>query len=139
VELFTAALKFTICSAYLPPHTAVTLADLQDALSQIHAPLLLLGDFNARNHLLGNIGEDESRRVIDTSIFRGNLVVLNMGKPTYISLSTRNLSCLDLAMYNPAISADFTCRLLDLCGSYHFTIYLNGQVSFTKSALQTGL
>jgi exonuclease III len=35
VQLFMAAIRFTICSMYLPSHTIVTLVDLQDLLFQL--------------------------------------------------------------------------------------------------------
>jgi hypothetical protein len=46
-----AALLFIICNVDLPPHTLVTLTNLQDPLSQLPAPFLLLGDFIAWHHL----------------------------------------------------------------------------------------
>jgi hypothetical protein len=39
VQIFTVALRFTICSVYFPPATVVTYADLQDLLSQLPVPL----------------------------------------------------------------------------------------------------
>jgi hypothetical protein len=80
------ALKFTICSVYLAPRTAVSLAYLQDLLLQLLARLLLLGDFNAQHHLWGSVDEDERGRVIETLISRGNLVVLNVVEPTHTYL-----------------------------------------------------
>jgi hypothetical protein len=98
-------------------------------LFQLPTPLILLGDFNVWHHLWGSVDEDEMWRVIQTLITRGNLVVLNI-----LSLASGNLSCLDLTMCSPAISADFTWRLLDLCGSGsdHFLICL----SLPSSVLQ---
>jgi hypothetical protein len=98
---------------YLPPHTTISLADLQSSLSQLPASLLLLGDFKAHHHLWGSIDDDKRRRVIETLISRGNLVVVTMGEPTHISLATGNPSCLDLAMCSLAMSAHFMWRLLD--------------------------
>jgi exonuclease III len=67
-QLLMAALKFTICRVYLPPHTTCSLADLQDLLCQLPAPFILLGDFNARHHLWGSVAEDERGQVINTLI-----------------------------------------------------------------------
>jgi hypothetical protein len=63
-----AALTFTVCSVYLPPHTIVTLEDLWDLLSQLCAPLLLFGDFRAWDHLWGSIDEDKMGQIIETDI-----------------------------------------------------------------------
>jgi hypothetical protein len=41
-QLFMVALIFTNCSVYLPPYTALSLADLQDLLSQFPTHLILL-------------------------------------------------------------------------------------------------
>jgi hypothetical protein len=68
VQLFIVALKFIICSVSLPPHTVVTLADLQDFLSQLSAHLLLLGDLNARHHVWGSVDEGKRGQVMDTNI-----------------------------------------------------------------------
>jgi hypothetical protein len=107
-----ATLTYTIYSVYLPPHTIVTLSYLQDILSQILAPLLLLRDFSAQCHLWDSVDEDERGWVIETLISRFNLVVLYTCEP-HTSLTSDNLSCLDLTMCSPAISPDFTWRLLD--------------------------
>jgi hypothetical protein len=44
---------------YLPPHTALSLASLQDLLSRLPVPLILLEDFSAHHHLWGIIDKDE--------------------------------------------------------------------------------
>jgi exonuclease III len=128
VQIYTTGLTFTICNVYLQPHTPVTLSDLQDLVSQLPTPYLLLGDFNARHHLCGAVDEDERGRVLETLISRCNLVVLNTGEPTHISLASGTLSCLDLAICSPALSLHLTWTLLaDLCGSDHFPICLSLQ------------
>jgi hypothetical protein len=130
VQLFMAAFKFTVCNMYLPPHTDVTLANLQNLLSQLPAPLLLLGDFSVRHHFWGSANEVERGWVIETLISRFNLVVLNMGEPTHISLTFGHLSCLDLTICSPAVSAHLVWILLDgLCRSDHFVISLCVQSS----------
>jgi hypothetical protein len=107
LQLFTASLKFTICSVYLPPHTAVSLADIQDLYSQLPAPLLLLGDFSSRHHLWGSVDEDIRGWVMETLISGRNLV-LNTGEPTHTSLASGYLSSLSNAMCSPANFADYT-------------------------------
>jgi hypothetical protein len=99
-QLFTAALKFTICTVHVPPCSAPNLADLQVLLSQLPTLLILLREFNEGHHLWGSVDEGESGWVIETLITRCVFVVLNMGKPTHISCF-----CLDITMCSPAISA----------------------------------
>jgi hypothetical protein len=104
------------------------LLDLQDLLSQLPTPYLLLGDFNARHHVWGAVDEDERGRILETLISTRNLVVLNTGEPTHISLASGILSCFDLAICSPALSLHLTWTLLaDLCGSDHFPICLSLQ------------
>jgi hypothetical protein len=91
LQLFTAAYKFTICSVHLSPHTALSLAEQQELHSQLPAPFVLLGAFNAQHNLWNSVDEDERERVMGTLISRGNRVVLNTGEPTHISLSSGNL------------------------------------------------
>ena len=39
----------TLCSLYLPPDYTIDLLDLNDLISQLPKPMMILGDFNAHN------------------------------------------------------------------------------------------
>jgi hypothetical protein len=51
--------------------------------------------------------DDKREWVIETLISRFNLVVLNMGELTHVSVTSGNLSATEFAMCSPAISAYF--------------------------------
>ena len=51
VTLFKA---ITVCSVYIPPSSSIEIADLNNLLSQLPPPYILLGDFNAHSYLWGN-------------------------------------------------------------------------------------
>jgi hypothetical protein len=65
-QILMVSLKFTICIAYLPPHSFVTFADLQDLLSQLPVPLPLLQHFSAQHHLWVIVDEDGRGQVLKT-------------------------------------------------------------------------
>ena len=50
----TLSFVFTICSIYCPPNKYIDSNDLDDLLSQIHGPVMMLGDFNSHNPLWGS-------------------------------------------------------------------------------------
>jgi hypothetical protein len=65
---------FTDSNVYFPPDTVVNLANLQDLLFELPAPLLLLGDFSAWHNFWGSVDEERGS-VIETLLSRFNLVV----------------------------------------------------------------
>ena len=50
----TLSFVFTICSIYAPPNKYIDIKDLEDLLSQIQEPVMILGDFNSHNPLWGS-------------------------------------------------------------------------------------
>ena len=47
--------KYTIVSLYLPPNEALNEEDIKSLIRQLPQPFLILGDFNGRHHLCGEI------------------------------------------------------------------------------------
>lgn len=45
----------TICNIYLPPHSQYDIEkrDIENILSQLQSPFILVGDFNAKNYMWG--------------------------------------------------------------------------------------
>lgn len=48
----------TVCSIYLPPHTQVTVRDLEELIEQLLKPFILVGDFNAHSSMWGSMTTD---------------------------------------------------------------------------------
>ena len=75
--------KRTICSIYLPLTDLVTEKDMRDLLKQLPAPMILLGDFNAHNSLLGSKKMSTRKRMLEKILNRFNLNCLNKKEEIY--------------------------------------------------------
>ena len=64
----TLSFVFTICSIYCPPNKYIDSNDLEHLLSQIHGPVMMLGDFNSHNPLWGSDHITPKGRVIENFI-----------------------------------------------------------------------
>ena len=68
---------FTICSIFAPPNKYIDIKDLEHLLSQISEPVMILGDFNAHNPLLGSDTQTPKGRMIETFITQNDLCLYN--------------------------------------------------------------
>ena len=117
--------EITICSIYLPPRSAVSLADLQALLRQLPPPFLLLGDFNAHNPLWGGTTLDTEGRAVDDFIHVNDLSLFNDGTMTFHNVSTDTHSAIDLTISSPDIHLNYLWSVNEhLHGSDHFPIHL---------------
>ena len=87
----------TICSIYLPPHTQVTVRDMEELVEQLPKPFILVGDFNAHSSMWGSMTTDTRGQIIEDFIMTNDICILNTNAPTYCTPSTGKMSCLDLA------------------------------------------
>lgn len=55
----------TVCSLYIPPSYQLKIEELEDLVSQLPPPFLLLGDFNAHNPLWGSGRRDPRGALIE--------------------------------------------------------------------------
>ena len=60
--------KYTICSIYLPPSSAVSQAQLSNLSHQLQSPFVLVGDMNGRHHSWGDIVTDSRGKIIQSFI-----------------------------------------------------------------------
>ena len=60
----------TVCSIYLPPTAKYDNAVIDNFITQLPSPVLLLGDFNAHSHLWGyhKTASDSARRLRFSSV-----------------------------------------------------------------------
>lgn len=116
--------KFTICSLYLP-NQKWTQAQLQSLIQELPPPFLLLGDFNSHNPLWGATSIDSHGKIIEKILGEENLVLLNIGDPTYIDDTHGTYSALDLAISSPTLAPTFNWSVAhDTFDSDHFPILL---------------
>ncbi|PJE78783.1 hypothetical protein CI610_02271 [invertebrate metagenome] len=117
--------QVTVCSIYLPPSIAFTSEQLNNLVSQLPAPYIILGDFNGHNSLWGSPNTDERGRRIEEFIDKNNLCLFNNNTPTYLHPATGSRTHIDLSLCHPSILLDYDWRVNDdLCGSDHFPIFL---------------
>ncbi|WP_195910711.1 endonuclease/exonuclease/phosphatase family protein, partial [Solemya velum gill symbiont] len=116
----------TVCSLYIPPKYNLRLSELVQLLSQLTAPVLLLGDFNGANPLWGSSSTNPRGTLIEEFYTTNSLCLLNDKSPTFLHSSYGTFSYLDLAFTDPSLLLDFNWKVLsDLHGSDHYPILLS--------------
>jgi ribonuclease HI len=126
----------TVCSIYLPPHSALNIAELEDLYRQLPSPVLLMGDFNAHSPVWGSGRLDAKGRLIENFIANENLCILNKNINTYVHPATGSQTAIDLTICNPALLLDFEWQVHDdLCGSDHFPILISNTKASSPTAI----
>ena len=121
----TLSFVFTICSIYCPPNKYIDSNDLEHLLSQIHGPVMMLGDFNSHNPLWGSDHITPKGRVIENFISQNDLCLFNDGSYTFLHSGNGSYSAIDLSFASPTIFDRFSWEVHDdCCGSDHFPIIL---------------
>ena len=116
---------YTVCSIYLPPNEDLPDNDLTTLLQEIPRPFLLLGDFNGRHPLWGDIITNTRGNILSTIIERAEVSILNTGEPTHFHVQTGTLSAIDLSICSPDTILDFDwCVNNDRHTSDHFPIII---------------
>ncbi|GFU61293.1 putative RNA-directed DNA polymerase from transposon X-element [Trichonephila clavipes] len=88
----------TVCCVYLPPNDVVPQVDLDQLVSKLPAPFILLGDFNGHSPLWGHDDTNCRGRQIEQLISDHCLCLLNNDEKTYFHAPTRTFYSLDLAI-----------------------------------------
>ena len=116
----------TLCSVYIPPKTRINPAELDNLVSQLPSPFLLVGDFNSHNTIWGCKDTNDKGKAIENLICKQNLCLLNDRKShTYLHPASGSYSSIDLSLCSPTLYMDFSWKVGDdLCGSDHFPIFL---------------
>lgn len=117
--------KITICNLYLPPSSNVTYHELSHLLSQLPAPFIILGDFNAHNPIWGSSYISPRGTIIENITNDLSLTILNPDCPTFLSSSSGRQSSLDLTICHPSLTSILQWDILeDPHGSDHFPIII---------------
>ena len=107
-----------VCSIYLPPSLKLNSSNLDDLITQLPPPVLLLGNFNAHSSLWGCPKTDIRGKLIEDLLHKHNLCLLNNGSTTYMHAATASVSAIDLSICSPNIFLDVQPNVHeDLCGS----------------------
>ena len=120
----------TICSVYLPPNDKVKRAHLENLISQLPQPVLILGDLNGHSTLWGCSDKNKRGEMIEKLLEKSELCLLNDKSSTYLHPATGHYSSLDLVISSPNLYLDYNFAVHeDLCGSEHFPIFLKHNVN----------
>ena len=116
---------YSLLNIYMPPSsTRVTnhLTEIVNSIQTTHN--IILGDFNAHNHLWGSVHTDPRGIEIESFLDTNNLCVLNDGSPTY-QHHNGTTSQIDLSITSANISLSTGWQVLpDSMGSDHFPILI---------------
>ncbi|GFV77859.1 probable RNA-directed DNA polymerase from transposon X-element [Trichonephila clavipes] len=116
----------TVCCVYLPPNDVVPQVDLNQLVSQLPAPFILLGDFNGHSPLWGHDDTNSRGRQIEQLISDHCLCLLNNDEQTYFHAPTRTFHSLDLAICSPTLLPMLNFEVdKDLHNSDHFPLLVS--------------
>lgn len=115
----------TICSLYLPPSVAINQNSLNNLISQLPKPFIILGDMNGHNPLWGSPNINYRGKQIEQLIQDHNLSLLNTNEITYFHSPNRTYHHLDLAICSPQLYPLWNLQVdADLHNSDHFPVIL---------------
>nr|CAH7715973.1 unnamed protein product [Callosobruchus chinensis] len=121
-------IKITICSLYLPDGNW-HIGQLNDLISNLPRPYVLLGDFNAHSPLWGSTRRDMRGRTIESLIETTDVTLLNTGQPTHFDVRSGGTSAIDLSLCSTNLAHRLTWNTLDdLSFSDHFPIIVSTDV-----------
>ena len=116
----------SICSLYLPPSHNINKNELNNLVSQLPSPALLVGDFNAQSSLWGNTTTNQRGRIIEDFLSEQDLCLLNDKSQTYLHPGYGSYSSIDLSFCSPPLVLDLAWEVgVDTCGSDHFPILIH--------------
>ncbi|GBN88614.1 hypothetical protein AVEN_169450-1 [Araneus ventricosus] len=93
----------TICSFYLPPHQTIHQTELNNLISQLPSPFLILGDLNGHSPLWGGTETNSRGRQIEQLLSDHSISLLNNDGKTHLHLPTQTFHSIDLALCAPAL------------------------------------
>ena len=100
--------SYTVCSLYLPPNDPLDIPSIRSLIEELPEPFLLLGDFNGRHPLWGDIVTNARGNLISSLLEEMELGLFNTGEPTHFHIQTGTLSAIDLSVCNSGVLLDFT-------------------------------
>lgn len=105
--------KYTLCSLYLPHHP-VSQIEIDNLINQLHHPLIVMGDFNAKSPIWGGrqVDTDHRGRIIENILHSLPLSVLNNASPTHYHIQTDTYSTIDLSICSSQCYDDLEFEVL---------------------------
>lgn len=123
-----AAIVNNICiiSVYIPHPSSVIFHELEQAISSLPQPILILGDFNSQHRSWGSsVSSYHGEQILDI-LDSHNLCVLNNGSPTRQTGPYESVSVVDLSICSAHLSSSLSWDTLESAyGSDHFPILIS--------------
>ncbi|KAG5894451.1 hypothetical protein JTB14_014898 [Gonioctena quinquepunctata] len=127
-----APITINICSLYLPDANWRK-EELEDLISQLPFPFLLVGDMNAHNPLWGSLRWKNRGSILEQLLDRDDLILFNSGKMTFSNARSRDFSAIDLTLASSRIATRLSWRVLDdSYNSDHFPIVTSTDIRETQ-------
>jgi hypothetical protein len=124
-NIITLDKTITLCSIYIPPNSALNLAQLKILADQLPTPFIIMGDFNGHNSLWGSKTTTDKGKQLEDFLSQEGLCIFNDGTDTYLHTGNGSYSAIDLTVTDPSLLLDFSWKVHDdLCRSGHFPIIL---------------
>ena len=128
---------YTIVNIYISPQEHATTQQINNIISQISPPFLLVGDFNARSPIWGDSTENRQGRIMENILMNSNCTIMNTGSPTHYHIQTNTESCIDLSICSPESLPNFTWTATDESyRSDHYPIYIDEITQTTSNENQ---
>lgn len=113
----------TICSLYLPPNEQVTQTDLNNLVSQLPSPFVILGDLNGHSPFWGSLDSNPRGEKIEQLLTDHALCLLNSDEKTHFHMPSKTFHTVDLAICSPSLLPFFSLTVdNDLYNSDHFPL-----------------
>jgi len=118
-----------VCSIYLSPSSKFNVNDVDNLITQLLPPILLLGDFSAHSSLWGCSKTNVRGKLVEDILLKHNVSLLNDGSYTYLHPATGSLSAIDLSIATPSLYLD---------GSDHFPICIHSYTTAPQLQMAPG-
>ncbi|GBL91753.1 putative RNA-directed DNA polymerase from transposon X-element [Araneus ventricosus] len=113
----------TVCSLYLPPSERISQTDLNNLISQLPSPFIILGYLNGHSPFWGSTDSNSRGLQIKHLLADHNLCLLNSDQKTHFHLPTRTFHSVDLAISSPSLLPFLNLTIdNDLYNSDHFPL-----------------
>ena len=120
----------TVCNLYISPSQRLTIEQINNLITQLPTPFLILGDINAKHNLWGDQQIYPRGRIFENTILNNNITIMNTGSSTHFHCQTGTFHSVDISLCSPVLLPLFVWRTLDdLHGSDHFPILINSDHS----------
>jgi len=116
------------------------MGDLDQLISQLPTPFVIMGDLNAHNTIWGGDRVDPRGRMVEDFLANHHLCLWNDGRPTYVHPGSGSQTSIDLSICHPHLLLDYQWSSHeDTCGSDHFPLVIRPSVALPPERIPAWL